>query len=710
MKILYLICGFILLGLGVAGILLPVLPTTPFLLGAGFCFGKGSARVNHWFVSTKIYKNHLAEFSEHRSLSRKAKIYILILASVMLAGAFWFSKNLYARILITGVLCLKYYIFLFRIKTSDTVKKEKPRKKVRRLMDLAPGTAKYMIGSTMVSWLGLLCNVIFVLTLAVLFQKGVDGQLHMIDGITLLAIGSGSAALRFLCTVASRRLTGKISAKAKKKLREQLYQKLLRLGLTYREKIASAEVLQLSVEGIEQLDGYFSRFMPQLAYSICSSATLIILLSAIYRPIGLGLLLWAMLIPLSLGLFGAIAMKLFRRYWGSYTDLGRSFLDNLQGLTTLKIYSADEYKNQTMNQEAEGFRRMTMKVLRMQLSSIGLMDVLAYGGVTTAIFLSASAVMEQKIHLWQGISLVLLSAELFLPLRQLGSFFHVAANGIAASKRAFSFLDLKEAPEGEEELQGGDIRISQMSFAYESKTVLSDLQMNIVERQITALVGKSGSGKSTLAAILGGSMVGYEGSIQFGGIELREASRQSQYQKIALVGQENYIFSGSVEEMLKRGNQQVTKREMEEVLDRVNLLSFIRENGGMSFIIRENGTNLSGGQRQRLILAKALLQNSDVYIFDESTSSIDAESEADIMAAIYALRGKKTVLLISHRLENVRAADCIYVLENQRIAEQGTHRELMQRRGLYGSLYERQQEIEEGEGGRDVATEYRRHA
>ena len=566
----------------------------------------------------------------------------------------------------------------------------------KRLIGTVSESKKYIAGNVALQWCSLVANILMMAgiagLLAALANHEADQTRLMLTGALALA----AMAVRGVCTMGVSRM-GYLSSKAvKKTLRAQIYQKLLRLGASYRENVSTSEVIQVAVEGVDQLETYFGAYLPQFFYAMLAPLTLFLCLSFISLSAALALLVCVPLIPVAIAAVQTWAKKLLSRYWGQYTALGDTFLENLQGLTTLKIYQADDFKQDEMNREAEKFRKITMKVLTMQLNSITIMDLIAYGGAALGIVLAASQYRAGQVSLAGCLLIMLLAADFFLPMRQLGSYFHIAMNGMAASDKIFRLLDLPEPPCGTMPAPAdGAIDCKELRFCYEpDREVLHGVSITIPAGGFVALVGESGCGKSTLAAVLMGRCRGYAGSVQIGGTELSEVDEQSLMQHITYIGHQSYLFKGTVRENLTMAKPDAADAELWAALERVRLADFLRSEAGLDTPLTEQGGNLSGGQRQRLALARALLHDSPVYIFDEATSNIDVESENDIMEQIHALKGTKTVLLISHRLANVTGADRIYLLENGDVAEQGTHAELLQKGGKYAALWNTQQALE----------------
>ena len=509
-------------------------------------------------------------------------------------------------------------------------------------------------------------------------------------------LGAVCAAVRFLATIRAAAVRDRLGRSVKKNLRSQLYAKLLRLGVRETKTVKMAGLTQLATEGIEQLDLYYSSYLPQFFYAMLAPVTLFVVLAPVSVKAAVILMVCVPLIPVSIVAVQKFAKRLLGKYWGQYAALGDSFLENLQGLTTLKIYQADEARHQAMNREAEHFRKVTMKVLTMQLNSIIVMDIIAYGGAALGIGIAARELAVGHVSLSGALCILLLSADFFLPMRALGSYFHVAMNGMAASDKIFKLLDLPEAA-GKTAEPDADcaIHCRDLHFGYAAeKETLHGLNLDFPRGSFTALVGESGCGKSTIAAVLTGRAAGYTGSVTLGGQELSAVKESALLKNVTLVSLGSHLFKGTVAENLRIAAPTADDNALWAVLKQVRLADFLRSENGLDTQLNEGGSNLSGGQRQRLALARALLHDSPVYIFDEATSNIDVESENDIMAQIQALAGKKTVILISHRLANVTAADNIYVLDHGSLAEQGTHEALLAAGCTYARLWTRQQELE----------------
>ena len=566
----------------------------------------------------------------------------------------------------------------------------------RRLIGTVKESKKYIVGNVVAQWCSLAANIAMMGFVAHLLQSLYDGTANERQ-IGLTAICSVLAvAVRCICSIFSSRM-GYLSSKAvKKTLREMIYRKLLRLGTSYKEQVKTSEVVQVAVEGVDQLETYFGAYLPQFFYAMLAPLTLFIVLSFVSVPAAVILLICVPLIPVTIVAVQRWAKKLLAKYWGQYTALGDTFLENLQGLTTTKIYQSDAFKHREMNEQSEHFRKITMKVLTMQLNSITIMDLIAYGGAALGVILATTQFKAGAIDLAGCLMIILLAADFFLPMRMLGSFFHIAMNGMAASDKIFRLLDLPESEEKTRVVPDDcSIDVRGLRFAYEpEREILHGVDMRFTKGSFTAIVGESGCGKSTIAAILMGRNKGYTGTLTVGGIPLSEIGESSLMENVTYISHQSYLFKGTVRSNLLMARPDGSDDLLWQVLERVNLADFLRNEQGLDTVLNEKASNLSGGQCQRLALARALLHDSPVYIFDEATSNIDVESENDIMGEIHKLAKEKTVILISHRLANVAAADNIYVLDQGTVAESGTHSQLLARRGAYAQLWSAQQELE----------------
>ena len=571
----------------------------------------------------------------------------------------------------------------------------------KRLIGTVPESKKYIAGNVALQWCSLAANIAMMATIASLLSTLQAGTMTSSRLAILAAVTVVAVLVRYFCTLGASKM-GYLSAQAvKKTLRDAIYQKLLRLGASYAEQVKTSEVVQVTVEGVDQLETYFGAYLPQFFYAMLAPLTLFLVLCFVNVPSAVVLLICVPLIPIAIAAVQTWAKKLLSKYWGQYTALGDTFLENLQGLTTLKIYQADGFKNEEMNVEAEKFRKITMKVLTMQLNSITIMDLIAYGGAALGVIMAATQLQRGHIDLGGCLLIILLAADFFIPMRQLGSFFHIAMNGMAASDKIFHLLDLPEPQLGQQSCPDGDICCRDLHFSYDAdREILHGIDLCIPAGSFVSLVGESGCGKSTVSAILMGRNKGYTGSVTIGSTELRDISEQSLMEHITYVSHQSYLFKGTVRDNLKMGNPDASDNLLWQVLKQVKLEAFLRGEQGLDTPLSEQGQNLSGGQRQRLALARALLHDSPVYIFDEATSNIDVESENDIMEEIRALAGRKTVLLISHRLVNVTASDEIYVLEHGTVVQHGTHSALLEQGGVYQALWSAQQLLEHyGEEG-----------
>lgn len=510
---------------------------------------------------------------------------------------------------------------------------------------------------------------------------------------------------RFFVAKKEVRLAYRASASVKEKMRSRLFQKLMGFGVYYKERVRSAEAVQIIGEGIDQLEIYFSAYLPQFFYSMIAPVFLFFLIGSMSWTVAIVLLIGVPLIPLAIALIQTFAKKTFAKYWTEYTDVGDEFLENLQGLTTLKIYGTDPYRHRQMEKSAEAFRVQTMRVLTMQLNSIIVMDFVAYGGAAIALVACLKACMSGRLDFFDALFILLLSADYFLPMRQLGSFFHIAMNGMAAADRMFDLLDLEEEEDGTLSMAGADeLTAKNLSLSYDGeKNALDDLSFEIKGPQLVGIVGPSGSGKSTLAAVLSKQLKGYGGSLAFCDAELSQTKEKSLLDHVTYLGAESYIMGGSVRELLAMANPRASVAAMWDSLERVNLKDYFAAEDGLNTIIQSGGSNLSGGQRQRLSLAMALLHDTPVYIFDEVTSNIDVESEEKIVGEIRTLAETRLVLFISHRLANVKDAGRLMVLDNGRLAEEGTHDELIKKGGMYSALWKTQAELERYRGGETYA-------
>ena len=562
-----------------------------------------------------------------------------------------------------------------------------------RLVKLLSHTKKYIVQMVLWQWIALLGQIAAIFSIGRMVDCILMHQMSDQVILTTFMVLVVAVAIRFLCDQMATRASFAASVDVKRILREKIYEKLLCLGASYREHVSTSEVVQMSTEGVEQLEIYFGKYLPQLFYSILAPVTLFIILSFISLKASAVLLICVPLIPISIVAVQKLAKKLLNKYWGLYTTLGDSFLENLQGMTTLKIYQADEMKAVEMDEEAQNFRKITMKVLTMQLNSTSVMDIIAYGGAAVGMITAIHQYIAGNITIGGALIILLLASEFFIPLRLLGSFFHIAMNGMAASDKIFGLLDLEEGESGESKFPQGELEISldDVHFAYEKDRGIT---MNFPANSFISFVGESGCGKSTLAGILTARNRGYTGSVKIGGVDISNIMENELMSHMTKITHNSYLFAGTVKENLRMAKPDASKEEMEEVLEKVNLLAFLKKQDGLQTVLSERGENFSGGQRQRLALARALLFDTPIYIFDEATSNIDMESEEMIMNVIRELSKTKMILFISHRLSNVVDSDCIYMMKDGIVAEEGTHEHLMRKKGAYQHLFDKQKELE----------------
>ena len=623
----------------------------------------------------------------------------------------------------------------------------------KRLVQVVPDSRKYIAGNVIFQWIALVFNIVFMTVIASFIEGLVttkDLALIRQRIIPFAVISLICFVIRFMCNIGSSAMSYQSSKTVKKTLRNMIYEKLLRLGASYNEKIKTSELVQITVEGVDQLETYFGAYLPQFFYAMLAPLTLFVYVSTINMLCAVVLLICVPLIPVSIAVVQTWAKKLLSKYWDQYTALGDTFLENLQGLTTLKIYNADDRYAVKMDEEAEKFRKVTMRVLIMQLNSISIMDLVAYGGAALGIILSILDLKYGKIDFSQCFFIIMISAEFFLPMRMLGSFFHIAMNGNAAADKIFGFIDsvdesenihncnnkdvdvttkdiainnvtgrnivadnvstkkddLEVKPGEDDKIDNSVIKFSKAGFTYDGeKQILNNISFDIKKGNFVSIVGVSGCGKSTIASLIMGEHTNYSGDIIIDGVHNREYSTEKRYKKITRINHNSYLFKGSIRENLLMGKENASDSEIYEVLKQVDLYELVMNNGGLDMQIEERAANISGGQKQRFAVARALLKESDMYIFDEATSNVDAESENKIMEVINNIAKYKTVILVSHRLANVVNSDNILVMNEGTICESGTHNELMAKNGYYAELYNKQKELEMYSNGGDCDEE-----
>lgn len=577
----------------------------------------------------------------------------------------------------------------------------------KRLLQLVPNVRAYITKTVFFQWLSLLCSIGATVAICLFINDCLlnGGSYFYPNAVKTIVAVLVFVCLRAVFTKVQVKTATSLSHKAKTVLRKKIFTHLSKMGQNYSQSIPTAEAVQVSVEGVDQLETYFGAYLPQLFYAVIAPLTLFLCISIMDIRSAAVLLICVPLIPASIIAVQKFAKKLLSKYWTAYTNLGDNFLENIQGLTTLKIYQADEQKHLEMNENAEIFRKATMRVLIMQLNSISVMDIVAYGGAAAGILTMAIQFGNGNISFVEGLIIVLLSAEFFIPMRQLGSFFHIAMNGAAAADKIFKILDTPLPEKGTEACsENCAISAKNLSFSYDGKqSVLKGIDFMTSGHGLFSFVGKSGCGKSTITALLTGKLKGFAGDIYIGEKPITSVSEKSLMETITLINHNSYLFKGTVRDNLLMGKPDATDMELVEVLKTVNLYDFLQTQDGLDTRIAEQASNFSGGQKQRLALARALLHDTPVFIFDEATSNIDMESEEIIMDTVNRLAKEKLVLLISHRLANVVSSNQIFVMENGNITATGTHEVLMQKESLYSTLFKQQKSFEEfSKGGAAV--------
>ena len=570
----------------------------------------------------------------------------------------------------------------------------------KKLLALLGHNKKYIFYAVGLMIVGLFANLAITASICYAIQyaaeytsSGSNAQGFILPAVIVII----AMTIRYVTSRSIGDLKDTLGRNVKKDLRQKIYDKIIKLGVRTTDNMSMAGLTQLSMEGVEQLDLYYSAYIPQFFYAMIAPIILFIVTVRINWAVALVLLACVPLIPMSIIAVSRYAKKIFAKYWGKYTSMGDSFLDSVQGLKELKIFQADAAQNIKMNETSEEFRKITMKVLVMQLASTTIMDMVAYGGAGLGIALTIHAVVNGSLSAYAALFLILVAVDFFLPLRAFGSAFHIAMNGASAGNKILSLLAQPDPVWGSETVDGTDITVKDVTFSYDgTRDVLKHASMNFGSTGMCAIVGESGSGKSTVVNLLLGAYHPQQGSILVGNKPLETLSRESYYSHISVVSYNTYIFNETIRQNFMLAKYNVTDEEIYSALKKVNLYDFIIDNGGLDKVITEDAANISGGQKQRLALAINLVANKDVYIFDEATSNIDIESEAIIMNNIKELSKEKSVIVISHRLANIIAADTIYYIEDGEVKENGTHNELMNMHEGYAKLYTTQKKLEEG--------------
>ena len=570
----------------------------------------------------------------------------------------------------------------------------------KKLLALLGENKKYIFYAVGLMIVGLFANLSITASICYAIQyaaeyasSGSDAQGFILPAIVVVI----AMAIRYVTSRRIGDLKDTLGRNVKKDLRQKIYDKIIKLGVRTTDNMSMAGLTQLSMEGVEQLDLYYSAYIPQFFYAMIAPIILFVVTVRINWAVALVLLACVPLIPMSIIAVSRYAKKIFAKYWGKYTSMGDSFLDSVQGLKELKIFQADAAQNIKMNETSEEFRKITMKVLVMQLASTTIMDMVAYGGAGLGIALTINAVVNGNLSAYAALFLILVAVDFFLPLRAFGSAFHIAMNGASAGNKILSLLAQPDPVWGSETVDSTEITVKDVTFSYDgTRDVLKHASMNFGSTGMYAIVGESGSGKSTVVNLLLGAYHPQQGSILVGNKPLEKLSRESYYSHISVVSYNTYIFNETIRQNFMLAKADVTEDEIFTALKKVNLYDFIIENGGLDKVITEDAANISGGQKQRLALAINLVANKDIYIFDEATSNIDIESEAIIMHNIKELSKEKSVIVISHRLANVIVADTIYYIEDGEVKEHGTHEELINMHEGYAKLYTTQKNLEEG--------------
>lgn len=576
----------------------------------------------------------------------------------------------------------------------------------RKLLNLLGKNKKYIFYSVALMILGLFANII--ITASICYSVKLAAEYNNQGGSMNVFIFPGILAIvgiivRYVASRFSADMKDSIGRKAKKELRGRIYNKIVKLGVHTTDGMKMAGLTQVAMEGVEQLDLYYSSYIPQFFYAMIAPVILFFITVWLDWRVATVLLICVPLIPMSIVAVSKYAKRIFAKYWGKYTSMGDSFLDSIQGLKELKIFKADGAQHIKMNETGEEFRRITMKVLVMQLASTTIMDLIAYGGAGLGIAFAVFGVMNRGLSPFVALFLILIAVDFFLPLRAFGSAFHIAMNGASAGNKILTLLGQPDPVWGEEPVEDTRLEVKNISFSYDSKrSALKNVSMTFPVTGMVSIVGESGCGKSTVVKMLFGALRPQEGKVTVGDKLLENLSRDSYYSHLAVVSYDTYIFNESIRSNFILAKEDVKDEEIYDALGKVNLSDFARENGGLDKIITEDGANISGGQKQRLALAVNLVADKDIYIFDEATSNIDIESEAVIMENIKELSKNKAVIVISHRLANVVSSDWIYYMEAGQVMEEGTHEVLMEKQGGYARLYGVQKELERGYEEADI--------
>lgn len=567
----------------------------------------------------------------------------------------------------------------------------------KKLFVLLGNNKKYIFYTVGLMIVGLFANIAVTASIVRAIKLAVEYDNNARVFLLPVVFGIVGIAVRYACSRLVGELKDKLGRSVKKDLRQRVYSKIVQLGVRSTDGMSMAGLTQVSIEGIEQLDLYYSNYIPQFFYAMAAPIILFFITVWIDWHVALVLLACVPLIPLSIVAVSKYAKKIFAKYWGKYTSMGDSFLDSVQGLKELKIFNADAARHVKMNEKSEEFRKITMKVLVMQLASITIMDLVAYGGAGLGIAFAMLGIAKWGLSPFSALFLILVAVDFFLPLRAFGSAFHVAMNGASAGNKIISLLEQPNPVWGKDSVEDTELKLNNLSFSYDGKReVLKNVNMVFPKKSMTSIVGESGCGKSTVVNMLLGAYRPKNGTITVGEKEIEKLSREQYYSKIAVVSYNTYIFNESVRQNFRLASRSIKDEEIYTFLEKVNLKDFIKNNGGLDKVITEDATNISGGQKQRLALAISLAANKDIYVFDEATSNIDVESEAIIMANIKELSKTKSVIVISHRLANVVPSDLIYFMEKGEVMEKGTHAELMAKNGGYARLYIAQKNLEEG--------------